>query len=86
MDIEQLEDRITTILKENIDVLEAVDVAPDTYLISSGYVESYEIIEVIALLEETFDISVQLADLNLEDFDTVASIAEVVARHMQESN
>lgn len=66
------------ILKDRIDALEFVDLGPATRLISSGFAESYEIIDVISELERHFGISIQLADVDLEDFDTAESIAGIV--------
>ena len=77
--MEQFKERIIEILKENIEELEEVSLNGDTQLITSGYVDSFDIINVIGLLEQEFGTTIDLEDIELEQFDTVDSICSILA-------
>jgi acyl carrier protein len=49
-------------------------------LFSSGIVDSFGVLELIAFLEDQFVITVDPARHDLSEFDTIDSIADVVAR------
>jgi acyl carrier protein len=51
----------------------------DTPLFSSGIVDSFGVIELIAFLEEAFKIDVDLSRHELGDFDSVKKIEQLVA-------
>lgn len=50
-----MEKQIIEILKEHIEELKDVEIKADTALISSGYLESFDIIGIIVSLEEAFE-------------------------------
>jgi acyl carrier protein len=52
----------------------------DEPLISSGIVDSFGVLEVIAFLEDTFHVTIDPARQDLLDFETVNGIVEVVER------
>jgi acyl carrier protein len=52
----------------------------DTPLFSSGIVDSFGVLELIAFLEDTFGIEVDTNEHELRDFDTVRKIAGLVVR------
>ena len=72
-----MEKQIIEILKEHIEELKDVEIKGDTALISSGYLESFDI---IVSLEEAFDAELPLEDMELEDFNTVRTIEEMIKR------
>lgn len=51
----------------------------ETPLFSSGIVDSFGVLELIAFLEETFAIEIDTSEHELRDFDTVRKIAGLVA-------
>jgi acyl carrier protein len=51
----------------------------DTPLFSSGIVDSFGVLELIAFLEDTFAIEIDTNEHELRDFDTVRTIAGLVA-------
>lgn len=75
-----MEKQIIEILKEHIEELKDVEIKADTALISSGYLESFDIIGIIVSLEEAFDAELPLGDMELEDFNTVRTIEEMIKR------
>ena len=52
----------------------------DRSLFESGIVDSFGVLELIAFLEDTFDITIDTGRHELIEFDTVNKIADVVAR------
>jgi acyl carrier protein len=52
----------------------------DRSLFESGVVDSFGVLELIAFLEDTFDIAIDTGRHELIEFDTVNKIAALVAR------
>jgi acyl carrier protein len=52
----------------------------DDPLFSSGVIDSFGVLELIAFLEDTFGISIDTARHDLKEFDTVTKIVELVER------
>lgn len=57
-------------------------VAADECLLSSGLIDSVSLIELIVELEASFGISIPLAELELENFDSCASIALFIQQRL----
>lgn len=62
--------RVIQVLQDNIDELENVQLAPDTPLIEGGYIDSFDIINLISVLEREFSVDIPLEGLELDDFET----------------
>jgi acyl carrier protein len=59
----------------------AVEVASDdTDLLAEGVLDSVTLVQLIMHLEQTFDIRVELADLEIDDLRSVRSIVALVAK------
>jgi len=59
----------------------AVEVAgEDTDLLAEGVLDSVTLVQLIMHLEQTFDIRVELADLEIDDLRSVRSIAALVGK------
>ena len=56
------------------------DVKDDDPLLELGVVDSFQLIDVIARLEETFDISIGPEELDRDNFGSISSMAGLVAR------
>lgn len=74
--------KIILLLKENIEDLNQKEILEDTLLISSGYIDSFELINIISILEATFNIKIPIDNIELEDFDTPISIAKLTNEAM----
>jgi D-alanine--poly(phosphoribitol) ligase subunit 2 len=59
--------------KLNLDVASA-----ETDLIETGLLDSLALVELLAQLEESFDVSISTDDLELENFRSITSIAMFV--------
>jgi acyl carrier protein len=54
--------------------------APDTDLIESGLIDSLGLIELLAALEQEFQVALDQEELDVDDFRTVERIAALVGR------
>ena len=60
-------------------------VGPATPLFSTGIIDSFGVLELIAFLEGTFGVEIDPAKSELLEFDTVAKMAALVGRLLKES-
>ena len=49
---------------------------PDTPLLSSGIINSFEVVQLLFFLENHFNVSIDPADVGVDSFDTVEQISE----------
>jgi len=59
-------------------VLIVEDLSVDEDLFESGYLDSLGIVNLIIALEEEFQITLPMEDLNLEEFQSVESICKLI--------
>lgn len=70
-------ERLMKLLQE---VREDIDFDTTEGLIDEGYLESLDIIQIIALIEEEFDISLSVADITPNNFNSAQSIWNLVCQ------
>ena len=70
-----MEQKIIEILKEHIEGLENAEVCEDTQLIAKGLLESFDVINLLLVLEELVPDLLQL-----EDFNSPKTIAAMIER------
>ena len=72
-----LQQQVTALFAEklNLDVASA-----ETDLIETGLLDSLALVELLAQLEESFDVSISTDDLELENFRSITNIAGFVAQ------
>ena len=75
-----MEQKIIEILKEHIEGLENAEVWEDTQLIAKGLLESFDVINLLLVLEEAFDVELVPDLLQLEDFNSPKTIAAMIER------
>ena len=70
-----LQQQVTSLFAEklNLDVASA-----ETDLIETGMLDSLALVELLAQLEESFDVSISTDDMELENFRSITSIAMFV--------
>jgi acyl carrier protein len=70
-----LQQQVTSLFAEKLNL----DVASvETDLIETGMLDSLALVELLAELEESFDVSISTDDLELENFRSITSIAVFV--------
>ena len=78
MNKQEIEAKVTELIRTSIDGAESIAITEDTMLITGGYIDSFDIISLISVFESEFGITLPFDDLELENFDTVSSIADVI--------
>lgn len=73
-------EQIIQSLYDNIEELEGEVIEADTKLIVGGYINSFDIINLLGALEREFDIDIPLDNLNLDDFATPRSISAFMSK------
>jgi len=67
--------KVQQIFREGLEL----DVQMDTDVIEGGLLDSLAFVQLLLALEEEFGVKVDLAELDLESFSTVSSIAQLVS-------
>lgn len=57
----------------------AKDLGPDDSLLERGILDSLAIVKLLSFLEEEFDVEIDDADFDPDNFETINSIAKLVA-------
>lgn len=73
-----MKEKIIELLKSNVSELENLNINENTMLITSGYMESFDVISMLTVYEEAFGIELSLENIKLEDFDTITGIEKVI--------
>jgi acyl carrier protein len=55
--------------------------SPDTDLLESGILDSFQFVELLLLLEQNFSLRIRIDDIDLEDLRTLRSIGRLVSAH-----
>lgn len=75
-----IRERLRTVFAESLQV----DVpAPDAELIESGILDSLHLVELLAALEEAFDMTVPVDEVDIDNFRTFDRLAAFVARQCE---
>ena len=74
------EQRIRQFIVENFYVSDPSELADDTSLITSGYVDSTGMLEVISFLESEFGIRIRDQEMIPENLETIARISAFIGR------
>lgn len=83
MTIEQIKDLILNYVKEEYIDDEDVEIAFNTPLISSGYVDSFSMVSLLVFLEHKFSIKIPPSKATPEAFDSVNNIVGLVEQYLQ---
>lgn len=66
------------------DIISGVDLKQERYLVTDGYIDSFDIVTIIDRLEEEFDISIPVESMLPENFESVDAIYALVASICEE--
>jgi len=62
------------------DVLSEVEIRTDTSLLGAQLIDSFNVLEIVAFLEERFSVVIDSGSITEENFDSVNTIVAVVDR------
>jgi acyl carrier protein len=80
-----VQQRVKQFIVENFFVKDAAAIGDDTSLISTGYVDSTGMLELIAFLEEDYGIVISDTEMTPANLETIGRIARFVARKQQKA-
>lgn len=78
-----MKEKILKIVKENVFELQNQDIQVDTQLISTGVLESFDVINLITLFEQEFHIEIKLEEIELASFNTINAMEELICSYVQ---
>jgi D-alanine--poly(phosphoribitol) ligase subunit 2 len=73
--LDGVESKVQRIFRDSLEL----DVEVDTDVIAGGMLDSLAFVQLLVSLENEFGVKMNLADLDLDDFSTVANIARLVS-------
>lgn len=82
MNKQEIKAKVTELIRTNIDGADSFSIEEDTMLITGGLIDSFDIISLISVMESEFGITLPFDELELENFDTVSSIAELICSRL----
>lgn len=74
------QDKLLSLVKEWAVGRTGLVIQEDTVLFSSGLLDSFDLLELITMLETAFDRKISAVDVNLENFDSPAQILAFLQR------
>ena len=71
-------DDIISLLKDNVEAVKDIELQEEDLLIASGLVESFDLVNLLTVLESEFGIQLSLDMLEIENFETPLSITKML--------
>ena len=71
---------ITALLQREFPALRRIELAPSTPLLSAGLLDSFAVVTLIASLEEAFHVEIDVDTTELESFESIDTIAALIAK------
>lgn len=72
-----MKEQILNILRE---ICPGIDFENETALIDDGLIDSLDIVSIVTELMDTFDVEINVEDLQPENFNTVDAMVELIER------
>jgi acyl carrier protein len=79
---ENLTQNIIELLKKNVPGIAGFDILHDTPLITTGLLDSFNLIEFLSVLQSHYSVTFDVENLDFSDFEYPASIAKIVHQYM----
>jgi len=69
-----VKDRIRSFLSGDLGI-ELSGIADDAALFTSGTIDSFALLELMAFMEQEFGVKIEIADMSIEQLDTIDALA-----------
>ncbi|MBC2580393.1 phosphopantetheine-binding protein [Clostridium sp. DJ247] len=73
---------IIELLKGNIESIKDIEIEGDTPLVNSGLIESFDLIKMLSVFEQKYDIALELENIDFARFATPSSIVSMLNEMM----
>ena len=77
MELHDIVGKVCEILVCEFPMLGRLELTPETSLLSSGLLDSFAVVTLIAALEDTYEFDLDVETIELDQFETPHSIAEL---------
>ena len=77
--MEEIKNTLREYIREQFDIGDDPDFTDDVHLFDEGFVDSFNAVEIIHFVEETFNIKITQRDITLYPMNTIEEIAEVIS-------
>lgn len=74
-----MEDDLARLITDRLDI--DLVLAPDTPLLSSGIISSFEVAHLLAVLENEYQVRIEPAAVGVDNFDTIEQIGRYLDAH-----
>jgi acyl carrier protein len=61
-------------------------ISPDEYLISSGMIDSFSLVDLALFVEDTYNVHIDDAELNAQTFDSLTQLATLIEVRQKNDN
>lgn len=72
------------LIKKLNEVRPEIDFTKETHLIDDNLLDSFDIISIVSMLNDTYDIEIDIEDLEAENFNSAAAMWKLITRLQNE--
>ena len=83
MSVQEITDTLYQFVREKFDIGDDPDYTPEVNLFDYGFIDSLEATEILAYVEERFQVEITQRDIVLYPMNSVAEIAAVTAEKLR---
>jgi hypothetical protein len=82
----EIKEKIREILVNTIEGLNGKNLKYDEQLITTGYIDSYEIIQLMEVFENEFFVKIDIEKISLSNFETIDAMSTLILEMKGESH
>lgn len=82
----EIKEKIREILVNTIEGLKGKNLKYDEQLITTGYIDSYEIIQLMEVFENEFFVKIDVEKISLSNFETIDAMSTLILEMKGESH
>ena len=82
----EIKEKIREILVNTIEGLNSKNLKYDEQLITTGYIDSYEIIQLMEVFENEFFVKIDIEKISLSNFETIDAMSTLILEMKGESH
>lgn len=80
MDIQTITAKVIILIKDNVDQCRNITLTGETALMSTNLLDSFSLVSLFPVFENEFSIQFDLDKIEISDFETPGSIAEMIKK------
>ncbi len=80
----EIEEKLAEYIRTQVLKRPKFELERDDPLISSGLIDSFHLVDLAVFIDEVFGVHIDDTELNMDVFDTIGQLAEMVERRMDQ--